>query len=292
MSARRARRHRGESMGRERDAGDDLAPSANPKNLIRSLEKGFRVLEAFGANEPELTLAEVARRADLDNGTAFRVLNTLGSLGYIVRVAGTRRLRLSLKCLDLGFNAVARMDLRERVRPVLRSLVGEVNEAASVGVLEGADAVYVERVQAGLVRLGVDVHIGSRIPAFCSAIGLAILAFLPGEEQTRVLRLAPRPKLTPRTVNELPAIRRRLVATRRAGYVVVEQEITSGLRALGAPILDPDGHPIGAVSVVAPVIRMPAGDFIKRTAGPVLEAARTIAKAMQAGGTIAAPAAA
>jgi DNA-binding IclR family transcriptional regulator len=107
-----------------------------------------------------------------------------------------------------------------------------------------------------------------------------------------VLRLAPRPKLTPRTVNELPAIRRRLVATRRAGYVVVEQEITSGLRALGAPILDPDGHPIGAVSVVAPVIRMPAGEFIKRTAGPVLEAARTIAKAMQAGGTIAAPAAA
>ena len=103
---------------------------------------------------------------------------------------------------------------------------------------------------------------------------------------------APRPKLTPRTVTDLPAIRRRLEATRRAGYVVVDQEITSGLRALAAPILDIDGHPIGAVSVVAPVLRMPADAFVARTAAPVVDAARTIAKAIQAGGAIAAQAAA
>ncbi len=277
-------------MARESGARVDTGtPSTNPKNLVRSLEKGFRVLESFAATQPELTLAEAARRADLDNATAFRLLNTLVSLGYVDRVPGTRRFRLTLKCLDLGFNAVARMELRERVRPVLRSLVGEVNEAASVGVLDGAEAVYVERVQAGLVRLGVDVHIGSRTPAYCSALGLAILASLPRGEQMRILDLAPRPRLTPRTVTDKRAILRRLADARNAGYVVVDQEITAGLRALAAPILDPDGRSIAAVSVVAPVIRMPVEEFVKRTAAPVRDAARTIGRAIQAGGAIAAP---
>ena len=277
-------------MARQRDAGiDSPASSTNPKNLVRSLDKGFRVLESFGAAEPELTLAEAARRADLDNATAFRLLNTLVALGYVDRVPGTRRFRLTLKCLDLGFNAVARMELRDRVRPVLRSLVGEVNEAASVGVLDGAEVVYVERVQAGLVRLGVDVHIGSRVPAYCSALGLAILAFMPRAEQARVLDLAPRPRLTPRTMTDKRAIQGRLTATRRTGYIVVDQEITAGLRALAAPIIDLDNHPIGAVSVVAPVIHMSAEEFVKRTASPVIDAARTIGKAIQAGGAIVAP---
>ena len=280
-------------MAAQRGAADGMpAPSDNPKNLVQSLAKGFRVLEAFSAGEPELTLAEAARRAEMDNATAFRLLNTLVMLGYVHRVPGTRRFRLTLKCLDLGFNAIARMELRERVRPVLRSLVGEVNEAASVGVLDGADAVYVERVQAGMVRLGVDVRVGSRIPAYCSAIGLAILAFLPRAEQVRVLDLAPRARLTPRTMTDKREIQARLASVRRAGYIVVDQEITSGLRALAAPILDLDGHPIGAVSVVAPVIRMSAEEFVKRTAQPVLDAARLVAKSIQAGGAIAAPAAA
>jgi len=271
---------------------DDPVVSDNPKNVVQSLAKGFRVLEAFDAAEPELTLAEVARRAGLDNGTAFRLLNTLVMLGYVARAPGGRGFRLSLKVLDLGFNAIARMELRERVRPVLRSLVGEVNEAASVAVLDGADMVYIERVQAGMVRLGVDVRVGSRIPAYCSAVGMAVLAWLPKSDQTRIIGLAPRVKLTARTVTDLKEITARLARVRKAGYVLADQEITSGLRALAAPVLDVDGHPIAAVSVVAPVLRMPLDAFLKLAVAPVLEAAQTISKAMQAGGATALPPAA
>jgi len=263
--------------------------SDNPKNVVQSLAKGFRVLEAFTAGEPELTLAAVARRADLDNATAFRLLNTLVMLGYIDRAPGSRNFRLSLKVLDLGFNAIARMELRDRVRPLLRSLVGEVNEAASVAVLDGSEVVYIERVQAGMVRLGVDVRVGSRIPAYCSAVGLAILAYLPRNEQERILGLGPRVKLTPRTVTDTKEILTRLARVRKQGYIAVDQEITSGLRALAAPVLDVDGHPIAAVSVVAPVLRMPLEAFLKIAVTPVLEAARTISKAMQAGGATALP---
>jgi len=265
------------------------AVSDNPKNVVQSLAKGFRVLEAFTPGEPELTLAEVARRAAVDNATAFRLLNTLTMLGYVDRAPGGRNFRLSLKVLDLGFNAIARMELRDRVRPVLRSLVGEVNEAASVAVLDGSEVVYIERVQAGMVRLGVDVRVGSRIPAYCSAVGLAILAYLPRNEQERILGLGPRVKLTPRTVTDTKEILTRLARVRKQGYIAVDQEITSGLRAMAAPVLDVDGHPIAAVSVVAPVLRMPLEAFLKIAVTPVLEAARTISKAMQAGGATALP---
>src|SRR5580692_4713011 len=104
--------------------------SSSEKNTVQSLAKGFRVLETFTAQEPELTMAEVARLAGIDNATAFRFLNTLVEIGYVDRVADTRKFRLALKVLDLGFNAIAQSDLRTHARPILRGLVGEINEAA------------------------------------------------------------------------------------------------------------------------------------------------------------------
>src|SRR3954452_182247 len=143
--------------GSRRQVSED---TKSEKNVVQSLAKGFQVLQAFTSDEPELVLADVARRSSLDKGTTFRLLNTLVMLGYIEKVDDTRRFRLTLKCLDIGFNAIARSDLRAQSRPILRGLVGELNEAASLGVLDGSDIVYVERIQAGLVRLGVDVRIG------------------------------------------------------------------------------------------------------------------------------------
>ena len=110
------------------------------------------------------------------------MLNTLTMLGYVARVPDSKRFRLTLKVIDLGLHAIGRSDLRELARPILRSLVGEITEAASVGVLDGGDVLYVERVRAGLTRLGVDIRIGTNIPAVSGVIGHAILAFLPPAE--------------------------------------------------------------------------------------------------------------
>ncbi|MFP5248986.1 MAG: IclR family transcriptional regulator [Acidobacteriota bacterium] len=249
-----------------------------------SLAKGFRVLEAFTADVPELALAQVARRAGLSNAVAFRLLNTLVMLGYVERVADARTFRLTLKCLDLGFHAIARADLRSAARPVLRRLVGEVNEAASIGVLEGADVLYVERIQAGLTRLGVEVRIGTRVPAYCTAIGHAILAFLPPAEQVRVLEARERVKLTEHTVTDLNTLLARLQAVRARGYELSEQETVAGLRVLSAPVLDSDGVPVAGLSVAAPALRMSREAFEREAAAPVLQAAAALSRALQASG--------
>ena len=251
------------------------------KSVVQSLAKGFLVLQAFTSEEPELVLADIARRTGLDKGTTFRLLNTLVMLGYVERVDDTRRFRLSLKCLDLGFNAIARSDLRTQSRPILRGLVGELNEAASLGVLDGSDIVYVERIQAGLVRLGVDVRIGSRAPVYSTAIGHAILAHMPKSTQIEVLELQPRPRRTETTITDLNALLRRLKQVKSQGYALSNQENVSGLCVLAAPILDLDGAPLAAISIAAPTMRVSANEFERVGVDPLLKAAGQLSRALQ-----------
>jgi IclR family pca regulon transcriptional regulator len=265
------------------------APQEAPdKNTVQSLAKGFRVLQAFTPDQPELGLAETARAAGLDNGTTFRFLNTLVKLGYIEKLPG-KRFRLTLKCLDLGFNAIARSDLRSLARPLLRSLIGPRIEAASIAVPDGADIVYVERVQAGFARLGVDVHIGSRAPAYSTAIGQAILAFLPRETQIAVLESRPRERRTATTLVDLEALLDRLAAVRSAGFALSDQENVTGLRVLAAPVLDADGVPVAGLSVAAPAFAMPLDEFDAAARVPVMTAAATLSRATQAAGSVATP---
>lgn len=264
--------------------------SASDKNSVQSLAKGFRVLEAFTAERIEMGLAEVARAASIDNATAFRFLNTLVQLGYVEKIAEAKRFRLTLKCLDLGFNAIARTDLRELARPLLRELVSDTIEAASIAVPDGADIVYVERVQAGLVRLGVDVRIGSRVPAYSTAVGQAILAHLPRDTQVKLLDSIQRRKLTPTTLTRLDALLVKLEQIKRAGFALSDQENVTGLRVLAAPVLDADGVPLAALSVAAPAFAMPLKAFDAASRKPVMAAAAKLSRAVQAAGAGVSPA--
>jgi IclR family transcriptional regulator, pca regulon regulatory protein len=258
--------------------------AGSEKNMVQSLAKGFRILEVFTSREPELTMAEVARLAGVDNATAFRFLNTLVDIGYVNRVPETRKFRLGLKVLDLGFNAIARSDLRTCARPVLRGLVGKINEAASIGVLDGADIIYVERIQAGLARLGVDIRIGSRVPAYSSAVGHAILAWFSQADQISILQSQPRKQLTATTPTDLDALLGRLQQVRRRGYAVSDQETVSGLYVLAAPVLDTDGVPLAGLSIAAPAFHTSLEDFEAAGAALVLQAAETLSRALQSGG--------
>lgn len=255
------------------------------RSIVNSLAKGLRVLEAFGAEVPEMTLSEVADAADLDPGTAHRMLKTLQLLGYVHRDPVTKRFKLTLKVADLGFNAIGRTDFRDLARPILRALVGELTEAASLGVLDGADILYLERVRAGMTRLGVDIRTGTTIPAYCSAIGHSILAFSPDETIERVMSTAPRSDHVPIEPFDEKALNEALSVIRERSYALTSSLVSGGLIILAAPVLDRDGYAMAAVSLVAPTFRTSPEAFEENAAGPVRQAAGEIAKAMQVSGT-------
>jgi IclR family pca regulon transcriptional regulator len=261
-----------------------MADETNAKNLVQSLAKGLRVLEAFTAEEPELLLSEVARRTKFDNATAFRFLNTLVMLGYVAKLPNSRKFRLTLKPLELGFNAIARMDLRDIARPLLRSLVGTVNEAASLGVLDGTDVVYVERVQAGLIRLGANVRVGTRIPAYASAIGHAIMSAMPRAQVRELLQTSNRVKLRADMPISIGHLERKVEQVRKHGYAFSDGDIVSGLRILAVPALDGSGQVLASLSVAAPSMRMPMERFVTLALAPLQQAAKDFSRAQDAAG--------
>lgn len=256
--------------------------ATDKKSSVQSLAKAFRLLEAIAASDYEMTLSEVAVAAELDPGTTHRMLNTMIDLGYVARLEG-KRFGLTLKVLDLGFHAIGRQDLRALARPMLRSLVGEVSEAASVGVLTGADVLYVERMRAGVTRLGVDIRVGTLIPAATTMIGWCILAMLPEAELDRVLQLESRQRDF-REIARPADLLAQFETIRRLGYALSPSKISGGLTVLAVPIRDQDGYPIAGISVAAPSIRMTPNELQACALEPLLAAAKLIARGLAASG--------
>jgi len=234
----------------------------NAKNQVQSVAKAFAVLRAFGRGLPELTVAEVAARAGLDRGTAFRLIHTLVGLGYLRAVPdGGRRFRLTLQCLELGYSVLSAGDLPGHATPLLRELVPGVADAGSLGVLDKGEVIYLARVDAGLERHGVVRRPGSRIGAYATALGQAIMAWLPREEQVAHLEGVARVKLSERTLIDLDALLARLEEVRARGYAVSDGENAYGLLTVAAPVLDPRGAPCAGVSLTVGAGRMSVEEF-------------------------------
>ena len=233
----------------------------NPKNHVASVGKAFGVLQSFSSEAFELTLSEIAARADLDRGTAFRLIQTLVDLGYLQAVPQSRRFRLGIACLDLGYTVLSHGSLRPMVEPLLRGLVPEVGDAASLGILDGGDVVYLARVGAGLDRHKMDRRPGTRIPAYSAALGHVMLAHLARDEQIERLESRPRVKLSERTLTDLDALLARLDLVKKKGHAVSDGENAYGLRTLATPIFNAQGVVIGGLSVTVDAMRMEMAAF-------------------------------
>lgn len=256
----------------------------NQRSTVQSLAKGFRVLEAFTAESDELTLSQIAAKAELDPGTTYRMLNTLVDLGYVSRIPESKRFSLTLKILNLGFHAIAHTDLRSLVRPVLRGLVSETSEAASFAVLQGTDVLYLERVRAGITRLGVDIRIGTTVPACQTAIGQSILAFLPDHEVERIKELSSSTSFMSKSLSR--PLSEMLEQIRKDGYIITESLFAEGLRILAVPVLDIDGYPVGAISIAAPAVRCTTEELERLALTLTIAAANNIGRALQASGSV------
>lgn len=253
----------------------------DPKNFVNSIAKAFAVLRAFDAKLPELTITEVANRAELDRGTSFRLVHTLCQLGYLAAVPHTRRFRLTLKCLEIGYTPLAQTDLKMLARPLLRELVPDVADAASLGMLDDTDVVYIERVEGGLERHNLNRRIGSRTGAYGAALGQAILAFLPREQHVAILSRSKRVKLSEKTLTDMDALLERMDLVRKQGYAISDGENAYGLRTVAAPILGIDGQPVAGVSLTILVERADIDSFRENAVPRLLSVTAELTRAVQ-----------
>ncbi|MFT4220696.1 MAG: IclR family transcriptional regulator C-terminal domain-containing protein [Microbacterium sp.] len=222
------------------------ADEGRPGDFVQSLARGLAVIRAFDADHAELTLSEVARRADMPRAAARRFLRTLEALGYVE--SDGRGFRLTPRVLELGFSYLSALSLPEIVQPHLEALSREVDESVSAAVLDGADIVYIARVPTRRI-MSVRITIGTRFPAFATSMGRVLLAGLPSAELDDVLAASALPALTARTVTGARALREAVARARDDGFALVDGELEPGLRSVAVPVRGRRGDVVAAVNV-------------------------------------------
>ncbi|WP_367042675.1 IclR family transcriptional regulator C-terminal domain-containing protein [Streptomyces sp. Je 1-332] len=244
--------------------------------FLQSLARGLDVLRALGRAHGEgLPLTAIAAATGLPRATARRCLHTLELEGY---AAHDGRLHRPLpRVLELGYARLSRLGFADIAEPHLRQLTGRVHQSASVTVLDGTDILYVAR--AATVRvMSVHITLGTRFPAYPTAMGRVLVAGLPREDRARLLKAAPPRPLTRRTVTDPADLHRLLERAAADGYATADEELEEGLRSVAVPIEDAQGRVVAALNVAQHAGTAP----LDETVGALLPALRETAAAIEA----------
>src|SRR5262245_53961297 len=230
-------------------AADDETPELEaPTEFVRALAKGLAVIEAFDGQAPSMTLSEVARKIGLPRGTARRLLHTLVELGYV----GFDGKLFSLKprVLNLGFAYLYSHNLWQLAQPYMVEVVEKLHESCSIAVLDGVDIVYVARVPTSERIMSINLGVGTRLPAFHTSMGRAMLAYRSLTElQALLKRIAPVRQYTHKTLTDARELIAELEQVKKQGWAMVDQELEVGLRSLAVPIFDFAGCAIAAINI-------------------------------------------
>ncbi len=259
-------------MPRNTDTPKDPKPG---DGYVQSFARGLEVIRSFSEATPRQTLTEVAVRTGLTRAGARRILLTLQTLGYVA--SDGRYFTLTPRILDLGFAYLSSMPMWNVAEPVMEALVEEVKESCSAAVLEGPDIVYVLRVSTRKIMRNA-LGVGSRLPAYCTALGRMLLAGLPDEEVRELLQASTLEARTRSTLVEVDAILAKVQQARRQGWCLVNQELEEGLVSIAAPVHDRAGRTIAALNISGQANRTPPRQM-QDTMVPALRAtARTISE--------------
>jgi len=210
--------------------------------------RGFAVLETFTPAWPTLTLSDIARRAALPLTTAHRLVGELCASGALER-DGDGSYRVGLRLWEIASLAPRGVPLREAALPFLEDLYEVTHENVQLGVREGREVVYIERI-AGRRAVGVLTRVGGRFPLHASGIGVVLLAHAPDPVQREVLG-GPLQRFTDYTITDPVRLRRILSQIRRDGVAVSDRQVTDDAVSVAAPIVDGGGEVIAALSIVS-----------------------------------------
>lgn len=220
-------------------------PTGRPAEFVEALAKGLAIMETFDSAHSDMTLSEIARRVEITPAAARRSLITLMELGYIGQTG--KRFYLRPKILGLGAAFFNSAQINELLQPEVRNIVELFGDASSVGVLDGADVIYVAHYSVQRARRATAV-VGARYPAHATSLGQVLLAGLPDEAFDRYLaRMVPVP-FTNRTLVDKDALRQRISDVRRQGYSTTVDELDYGITALAVPIRNREGRHVAAVN--------------------------------------------
>jgi IclR family transcriptional regulator, pca regulon regulatory protein len=224
-------------------------------NFMTSLARGLVVIQAFTQQNPQMTISQLSVRTGLSRAAVRRCLYTLTKLGFAGAEDGSRY-SLRPRMLSLSNTFTATSTLSTAAQPILERMSAALRESFSVATLDGEDIVYIARTTVDRVMVAVDLHIGSRLPAYCTSMGRVLLAYLPSDQLEHYLSRVNLIPHTTRTITNVEKLRLALRNVRRNGYALVDQELEVGLRSLAVPVYAPSGRVVATINLSGNAPRM------------------------------------
>ncbi len=237
-------------------AADDAASGS-------SAERSLRVLALLANAGRALSLAELAAQLALPKGTAHRICTQLLAGGFLVRDVDERSFSVGPALRQLAFDTLNHGVVRGQRHEVLAELVRQVGETCNFTTLDGAQVLYLDRVEAQW-PLRLTLEVGSHVPLHCTASGKLFLAQMPKKERDAMIDALALTCMTPTTLTDAARLRAECEAIARRGYSTDREEFIAGLIAVAVPVLDTEGRPRAAIAVHAPSARMTLDEAVKR----------------------------
>jgi IclR family pca regulon transcriptional regulator len=220
--------------------------------LSQSLERGLAILSSFTSTRPLIGVSELARDVGLSRSSAHRYIATLAALGYLEQDRATRRYRLGPRVLDLGFSAINSMELRQLAAADLQDLSDATGHTVNMAVLDGIDILYIERCRSSSRSqrdIDLNLHVGSKLPAYCTSMGKVLLANLPPVELEERLAQMDLAKRGPHTITARAELREELDRVRIEGVAVNNEELAYGLRSIAVAVRAANGNAVAAINL-------------------------------------------
>jgi len=239
-------------------------PSLREPRYSQSLERGLAILSCFTPKRPVLGIADIADELGMSRSTTHRYVITLLALGYLEQGA-SRKYRLGLRVTDLGMSALNSTGLREHAQPYLEELRQRTSYTVSLAVLDGPEVLYVDRARSfrrGHEQVGLDLRIGSRLPAYCTAMGKLLLANLPDADQRELLASMKLSKHGPNTIASKKALREELEEILDANFAVDDEELAKDLYSIAAPVRNEARQVVAAVDIAVPSSTITLGELV------------------------------
>lgn len=253
-----------------REAPLESSPATSVEGA-QTLLRGLSLLEkvAEGVHDLESLACTLA----LHKSTAHRILSALVAAGYL-RHEPRRGYHLGPKLIRLGFRAYNQLHLPALARAHLERLRNATRETVHLAILDNREVVYIEKIP-GKRELQLASQIGARFPAQSTALGKALLAWLPKEHQQAIF--VPGLKRTEQSIVTWPLFEAELEHTRTRGYALDLEENEVGVRCVAAPIFNGNGEPVAAVSISTAALYLPE-ERIPEVAQQVIETAKRISR--------------
>lgn len=250
---------------------EEIASFTGDPNFMTSLARGLAVVRGFSHEQQRLSIAQLSAKTGIPRAAVRRVLYTLGKLGYVASDDG-RRFVLQPRLLSLGHAYLSSTPLVTIAQPSLDQVSDAVGESCSLAILEGDDILYVARSVTSRI-ISITLNVGSRLPAYCTSIGLVLLAALPEKELDAYLKRVQIKRFTPHTPSSAAALRTLLMEVRGNGYAVADQQMEIGVVSVAVPVRDLAGRVVAGINVIGQTGRTSAHVLIERSIAPLTSAA-------------------